>query len=1326
MDVAITTSSLYCVASVLNVRENGTPTTGKAGGPRRDQSSFDATSRISLADVEVSILLGQVRLILTNESLMDSIILRRSVVPGNVIMVLESLSIASAVRNDISLDGLGYPPFNSRLLPRRPTVQAQRFGQPQLRIGCRVGNISGFIAELGFNQVESTPNSALGPFEKHISNSTGYLGYFANAETFWSPFNLTCSIEEEPVATYGGSGPGVKTAFTIALTKVRLDLHKREFDVLVTQMAGVIRAVDALKRSITAPSQVKLQPVESQEANASRDSENQREVAFSCDGIEINAFEMDRSTHVRIGSIVLVHNALTLAGSASVQNVVAGHRTNENANSSTIAIEEVVLGANADPSLWQLTVENYPEKLIAARWNGGERNEGTLFLDVQAYQLHVSHHLIQSLDRFISTEPDLFFTGSWNLNDKADVEQPTDLQPFSFQQRWNVKVLVAPSVMSYWRRNPTNKRKSGIWMSSGQLFASVGVGTDETARQSMCSYGPVVNDINRFVAVPTMEIMLNMDKFGVNTTWQRFSKYTSVVSEAQRLVHDCSARLTGDRYQMLERVAIGEEVCLLYTDMARTNLQADVNAFCVKLSSFTLGAIQSLLATRASDASSDDFKNLVKMAEGRRPSPGELVFTEALLIETHSAISSGSPPLADITIQLQIEPNKFGIELGDVAAYLKDCNGPWSSEVNEPSGERTSYTDLENKTHSWMGMRWCYHIPRKICKIVASPVPLPPTGVPNGWPSWNWEKDSGGAASRLCDIFCQLRCWDSKKSCYVVMCEFYVPWECATDLGSNESEDANEPGSFGELMSQWFDDDMEETRYRARLLEFGARTRTFCFDNDLPSDNWELRWRTPLQSEQESENKQKRLVVNALLASSLQVHSVLAKDAYQCVVSSITLPQVTLSVAHIGPENDSHDVITAELNDTEISCAVSGSNRTRRLNIRAATAIQVYLDNMVQLLTVSVVPRTSIDAMAEITSKGIEVSTLVGPVSLYLNQTSMLVLSAIPKLLQTSPEHFPTIALSPNEKLSDMRIRIVNYTGVDIWYRQEGTSECLHLPASASAAYSWLSLVNSPFYQLRFAVDNPHQKVIDKTQPESDQDDSWWCDPCRIKENGVTGRYFGGYGFVWVCVELSSLTTIVTLHSALAFRNYCDFPVRVKVNEGVTEYGCSSSNELYQDTPMIQRSSYHHANCISLDGSVCTLQPAQEDNSVARIMTESVSAIGFGIEGGSWWNLETQGTFPSEFDLVKVSDDQTDGFTRTQCNFATLSSKDQDEPTHYAWVRLCRVQCNTVLPTDFDPLQPQISRRYAWVEMSLWPALTVENTMDIPVELSFSQKVDLQ
>ncbi|KAF1781433.1 P-loop containing nucleoside triphosphate hydrolase [Phytophthora cactorum] len=1129
-------------------------------------------------------------------------------------------------------------------------------------LNVRAGKISGFVADLEINPEVPTPKSVLdvvGPFEEYIGCVAGYSARFVNVETFWSPLNVTCSVTEESLTNAEGSNTGVKTAASIGLTKLRLDLHKPLFDVLVTRVAGVTRGIESLRRSITAASPVKLTPIQltkSPELFTGFERKCQREVAFSCDGIEINVIEMSGSTHIRVGSIMLGHNSSTLSGSASIQNLAVGHRTTENPISKTVEIEEVVFGANTEPSLWQLAVENYPEKLIAARWSFGDRSEGTLFLDVQAYQLHVSHHFIQALAKFSRIEPDLSLFGPWEQKADESSGQPMDCKPFVLQQRWNIKVLVAPSVMSYWRQNATNKGKSGVWMTSGQLFASVAVGTDEVAQQSLSTYGPAVHDIDRFVAVPTLEMMLNMDKFGVNTsddlpplevhfqrdsvgpvpthtssTWQRFSKYISGVSEAQRLLHDCSVRVTGDQHQMLERVAIGEaQVCLLYTDMARTNIQAEVNALCVKLSSFSLGAIQSLLsggsgkrldhssedsfderyaseiitqrsiaANNFDGSSTDDFKNLRRMAEGRRPLPGELVFTESLLIETQSVVSGCSAPLLTL---------KFRFRLTRTNSILSFLTWQFSWKTATSLGKLKGMNE--------------------------------------------WRTVSLHGLNRLCDIRCQLRCWNSKKSCFAVVCEFYVPWDDAlANGGSDELEGANEPGSFGDLMSQWFDDDMEETRYRARLLEFGARTRTYKFENELPSDNWELRWRAPLQSEQE--------------------------------------PEVRIHRSHENPEC------------TSIFCA---------------TSVPGQYDSATDRIGY---PRTTIDAMVEASSKGIEVSTLVGPVSMYLNQTAMLVISAIPKLLQTDPKQSPTITGNADERMSSMRIRVVNHTGVDIWYRQEGTTECLLLSADASSAYSWLSLASNPFYQLCFAMDDPREKLIGKTQTDSvqpEQEDPPWCDPCRIKENGVTGRYFGGHGFVWICVELSGLKTTVTLRSSLTVRNYCKFPVRVKVNKNGVEHGCARSEELYRDAPTIRRRAYYHPNCVSLDGSACTLSTsAKSDGSVARIMAESVTTVSFGIDGGSWSNVETQGRIPSEFDLVKISDNEAEFFKKAQCKFTVLHPKSPDEHTQYAWAKVTRVQCKTVLPTDFDPLQPHLSGRYTWMEMSLWPAITVENVMDIPL-----------
>lgn len=215
-DVALTTSSLYCIASVLKLGADVTEqkplpsTTDTVDQMPADPGPHAAARRVSLANIEASLLLGQIRLILPSEDLMDAVLTERSEVTGNVVFVLESLSMASAVRNDISLDGLGYPPFNSRVLPRRSTVQAQRFGQSQLRLGGRVGKISGHVATLLFNHTGPREPSELGPFEEHLGRTAGRSARFSTVGTFWSPFNVTCSIEEEPTSNNEGVSSGVK------------------------------------------------------------------------------------------------------------------------------------------------------------------------------------------------------------------------------------------------------------------------------------------------------------------------------------------------------------------------------------------------------------------------------------------------------------------------------------------------------------------------------------------------------------------------------------------------------------------------------------------------------------------------------------------------------------------------------------------------------------------------------------------------------------------------------------------------------------------------------------------------------------------------------------------------------------------------------------------------------------------------------------------------------------------------------------------------------------------------------------------------------------
>ncbi|KAI9916930.1 hypothetical protein PsorP6_017843 [Peronosclerospora sorghi] len=124
-------------------------------------------------------------------------------------------------------------------------------------------------------------------------------------------------------------------------------------------------------------------------------------------------------------------------------------------------------------------------------------------------------------------------------------------------------------MLSYWQQHPTLGRP-GMWLTSGQVFASCGLGSDDKVQHSIDSTGQGINELTRFVALPTLELMINVDKVEISTsdtfsilkvhfqntlkspsttntssTWQQLSTCIRNVSEAQRLVYNCSVRLTG-------------------------------------------------------------------------------------------------------------------------------------------------------------------------------------------------------------------------------------------------------------------------------------------------------------------------------------------------------------------------------------------------------------------------------------------------------------------------------------------------------------------------------------------------------------------------------------------------------------------------------------------------------------------------------------------------------------------------------------------------------------------------------------------------------------
>lgn len=934
IDVALTTSSLHCVASMLDACSGSALLSAV---PLGDYASEDLSGRsrtpggenvhraVAVEDIQMSVLLGQIRLILPSESLSEAIASKQEVCSDNVLLVIESSSASTSVWNEISLDGLGYPPFNATKLPRRQKPQSQRLGESKLRLGCKIGNVYGAVAAFvrsdGKTVVES--GSTAGPCEAILSQTEGVPIQMRASDTFLFPFNAALDVEEDRRA---GDAVETKTRrATLSITRIRLEVQKNEYDAIVGRSLESFRAISSLLhsplwRAIRKRRYSKSRSCEPESEAPKHTSKSQDAVyEVACDGVEVALSSMESSIHVRIGSMNFAHNRLDGSGGFSVQNVVAGFRFVGHPNNvgNLASREELVFGTNSDPALWQLGADNYPEKLLSGRWSSLDHNESTLFLDMQAYQLHLSGHLMEQISQFLRFTPTSLYSSRGRTNIPLPLDNGSERDIYSPKRKTSVKILVAPSVISVWERLPHSQSRdvsTSVWVSCGQTFVSVGIGTEESSRHKLLKANgdDAIHELNRFFSVHEMDFMLNLEKIAVKTSsetpvlgidfrygtvgslpshvasnWGSFSKHLNSGSARLRLLGDSSIRVTGDRSTMVERQHADQGIPVLVTTaLSRMNLQGELSAVELKVSSSSVGSLVALLSAiqpsartdsdqksvspsvassvddtrdilEKATSSTDDFNYLRRMAGARHPTPGELVLTESLFIET--GISSGGAMSSLRTkTAMQVDEIDFNnydqIEEADLLSFIDEVNTPWEYDDSEPQSEAAALPVFENKTRSWMGMRWCYHIPRVVDEIVANPVPIPPTGIPNGWPTWHGNSDTESGSARLCDFFCQLRCWDYQQNRFVVVSEFFVPWEQSSSSKYRmDAADLYESGSFGDFVTQWFEEDMAEYEYHAKLLELASAARRIHIQDASPSDKWELRWRSPIFIDKEAE-----------------------------------------------------------------------------------------------------------------------------------------------------------------------------------------------------------------------------------------------------------------------------------------------------------------------------------------------------------------------------------------------------------------------------------------------------------------------------------------
>lgn len=915
VDLSITTSSLYCFTGVLSGVQN---TANNASQPSisvaRVPTSQRTSSKLDAQDIRVSIQLGQIRIILPSEHLTSDLLLQKVSSTAHVCVVVEGTFIASTSKFDILLDGLGYPPFNSRLLPRRAHISTSRFGKTQDRIEGRVGKIYAVIANLVQKTNASSESSSLrrGGFANKLSREVGKYLEFESVETILCPFSSSCVIEATTCAVN----------LALSVTKIRVDLQQASFAILNERTIGLLRALSSVVIALkSTPDETngawdeKLSsqtPITSVYAS-SEQSSSIGVLQLRLDGIEVNLFTTTASMHLRVANIVIESNTIETNGAASIQNIAVGYRK-RSTKDERLTTEEVVFGAYADPTLWQLAVDNYHEKLISGRWNFPDSHEGSIFVDVQGFQLHLSAHFAFELLEFSRRQTNLVFSHD-DMRNNIKVKKPSQTSHREISHirtpRQSLKVLIAPSVVSLWEYNARGTggavTSSSAWVSCGEVFVSVMLGADEAAERPLQSEGTAVHVLNRFVLVKSGEFVMSAEKLGTrvsssmdilhvefinknggsvpghaSSNWKMFVSHLTSTSEMRRVLEESSVRITGEHFSLIERHATRKgRVVLLTTPLTQTSVQVELSPVRVKLSSYALEAssflLQSITQKRAklsmatqesetqpqndkralasssaivsgdSELSTDDFGHLRRIDEARHPLPGELAFTNTLFIENASLSECfGTSKSSRGRTRLFVDCSQYAddVELSEVSSFIDEANMAWGVDNREFNGNRPQVPDLESsQTLSWMSMRWCYHMPRAVKQIIADPVPIPPSGVPIGWPLWSDE--SSNEETRLCDIMCQLRCWDYSVDRYVVVSEFFTPWDTGRSQRRGNS-DSDEPDTFSELVSQWFDDDLENRRFLASMLDLAGQSRTYTIDGASVSDKWELRWRHPL------------------------------------------------------------------------------------------------------------------------------------------------------------------------------------------------------------------------------------------------------------------------------------------------------------------------------------------------------------------------------------------------------------------------------------------------------------------------------------------------
>ncbi|RHX98263.1 hypothetical protein DYB25_003544 [Aphanomyces astaci] len=1081
----------------------------------------------------------------------------RVFLPTHTMLCIDHIHVDSGLP-PLSMEGLSSPPFTPWTQKRRrPTIAPQPTADlTPHKLHTRLTNV--YVAT-----VQCRPDDqGTGPFEVCMAR-VGRRQALRIASVTYLVHPIFVSVE------VAASSPHV----SLHVTKVVVDLPRYAQSMALAGLAGAY--VAAVRQSSIVRRQNRTRgPRASQYQQIVRPEEEHEEAEDILDSlclfgwrVAVDGLELHVGTppdtcqgtlrssivHVRVGCMSAAHSATSRQGSVSVKNVVVGFQSGD-------ANEALIFGPFADPSEWQVAVERYPDTVLAASWSF-ESTHGWLWtglVELQGVQCHVSVPFLHAIRPFIVGATPAPQTNSIQTSSAADgVREPlhttvsvAGVRPI---RQCKLKLLWAPSVVTM-SSSHENDDKASIMVTCGPTFASLHVGYNPTQveqlvtcqqpRSSLHQYMPldVVETMGtiqgiRVAVLHTVRFPTTTKPFGSPTpsssSWTVFEAQIQSPDPASVLLQDVQVRMSTSVKQVvestqgLERRNSSRLNCGGYY---MTDVQLETTPMDAAICFQTWMRLHALVSELVSSSLSDEMDETNPCTPYARPDPMHRLHLESLptlddfaeLVHTSTDSSRVHPLPGELLVcrPTPSPPNQFDIttimrllnpqnQVSSVDDLFKHMNAPWTHDT-------MNAVDLHS--NRLVGsLQWTYHLPRRVTRVVAMPLPLKSKQIVN---TLEWPRlDLSDHVTRLCDVWCDLRWWSMADNAFVSVGTFYVPWEPQQHKASADDYDDEDgdgyPSSFASALLSWVEPSTptDEDIALERCLQSTVTPREYIPHREQLS----------------------RTIGQSLMAS-LRISSVSGPQDWTGLSLSCVIPHVQMTLRR--GQGELHDVARVKVADVvlHMQCASSSSSSS---SFRGTGTVSGDLQNMVTLSSVPVLPpvqvaiggSSSYRPAASPEDKRRHLLCPLGSTDRNLPQILFLTrlnVRASPVHLQLTPYavkcllEWPTLlGHTPKQDLTDMRIVLANGTGNVVYFRQLLTTEYRQVSAHTSVVYSWQS-ISAPL-QLQFALSQP---------PHT------WSTGCALNQPGVLYRECPRHGSFWVDIVADGIQTKVTLRGSIVLHNY--------------------------------------------------------------------------------------------------------------------------------------------------------------------------------------------